>query len=1181
MSTLFQKSFPSSNRYSGGAILAGLVGIIGIFALLGFSLYNEYQDVAKHAQVEADNISQVLGQEVLATFNKSDLLLQEIQRNVRPSDMRKNPLNGITRKQVLHALMKSQIQSVPEVDVLNVVNAKGDYIYSSIDQVPAINVTDRDYFKILRDNATAGLIISPPLISHRTGKWTIILSRRLNFEDGEFAGIVISVLNLNYFEEFFQTLNLGKNGMVALFDKEFRLAARYPMLENAMGKVTHLSAKQFIAKGITHAVFHSTSPLDGIDRMYSFRQLGDLGFIVYASFADNDYLAEWHHHIWQYCIAAIIFSLIVIWFEMLQRRSEHALIESYAKSQLAEDKINNLAFFDPLTQLPNRRLLTDRLQQSLSSSIRSNRKGALLLIDLDNFKTLNDSRGHDVGDQLLQQVAERLTSCVRTGDTVARFGGDEFVVLLEHLNENILEAAKQTETIGQKILATLNKSYQLDKYMHHSTPSIGATLFNDSKNSMDDLLKQADIAMYQAKKAGRNTLCFFDPKMQSIVNSKIALENELRLALENKQLYLYYQIQIDNLQCPLGAEVLLRWIHPELGMISPVQFIPIAEETGLILPIGKWVLDTACAQLSAWQMDKQNCDLILSVNVSAKQFLQSDFAAQVKEIVLHHGINPTRLKLELTESILLNDMDSIITTMNAINSIGVRFSLDDFGTGYSSLQYLKMLPLHQLKIDQSFVRDLTVDRSDKAIVDTIISMAQSLNLDVIAEGVETEEQRQYLENSGCANYQGYLFSKPIPLEEFSLLARKYMDEYLDYLSNTNQAIDLPVISQTNQSIFAQDEVLSESIDIFSWNDSFATGLPQIDEQHQRLVHLVNVLANSLASKAEIAVLNNIFDELADYAGYHFKTEESIWQEYLGEDSLETTHKRIHDGFITEVLKIKSAENTKSQHEVVEDVLLFLTNWLSFHILDSDKRMAMIVLSMQSGMSLEKAKQHVVRGSSGATKVLINASLSMYHQLSRRTLQLMKEVNERKLVEEELLQLSFYDLLTQLPNRRLLNDRLGHVMAASKRSNRYGALMFIDLDNFKPLNDVHGHVVGDLLLIAAANRLKNCSREMDTIARFGGDEFVVLLDELDVDKRSSHTHAAIVAEKIRSAMTEPYLLSIKNDAGAETVIEHSCTVSIGVALFLNHESSQDDIIRWADAAMYQAKAHGRNMIRFYD
>ena len=769
MSNLFQKAIPAFNRYSDGAIFAGLVGIIGIFALLGFSLYNEYQDVTKHAQVEADNISQVLGQEVLATFKKSDLLLREIQRNVRPSDMREHPVNGNARKQILHALMKSQIQNVPEVDVLNVINAKGDYIYSSIDQVPKINVTDRDYFKTLRDSATAGLVISPPLISHRTGKWTIILSRRLNFEDGKFAGIVISVLNLNYFEQFFQTLDLGVNGVVVLFDKDFRLVARYPMLENAMGKIFNIRAKQYIEKGITHAVFHNTSALDGVERMHSFRQVGDLGFVVFASLADDDYLAEWHHHVWQYCVAALIFSLIVIWFEMLQRRSENALIESYAKSQLAEDTINNLAFFDPLTQLPNRRLLTDRLQQSLSSSIRSNRKGALLLIDLDNFKALNDSRGHDVGDRLLQQVAERLISCVRSGDTVARFGGDEFVVLLEYLNENILEAAKQTEAIGQKILATLNKSYLLDKYIHHSTPSIGATLFNDSKNSMDDLLKQADIAMYQAKKAGRNTLCFFDPKMQSIVNSKIALENELRLALENRQLYLYYQIQIDNMQCPLGAEVLLRWVHPELGLISPDQFIPIAEETGLILPIGKWVLDTACAQLSIWKMDEQTRDLILSVNVSAKQFHQSDFVTQVKEIVQRHGINPTRLKLELTESILLKDMDSIITTMNAISSIGVRFSLDDFGTGYSSLQYLKKLPLHQLKIDQSFVKDLTIDRSDEAIVDTIISMAQSLNLDVIAEGVETEEQRQYLENAGCANYQGYLFSKPVPIEQFEAL----------------------------------------------------------------------------------------------------------------------------------------------------------------------------------------------------------------------------------------------------------------------------------------------------------------------------------------------------------------------------------------------------------------------------
>ncbi len=395
----------------------------------------------------------------------------------------------------------------------------------------------------------------------------------------------------------------------------------------------------------------------------------------------------------------------------------------------------------------------------------------MLFIDLDNFKTLNDTLGHDIGDLLLEQVAARLTTCVREGDTVARIGGDEFVVMLEDLSEDTLEAAEQTETIADKILATLNQPYRLGIHAHHSTPSIGATLFNNNK-SIDELLKQADIAMYQAKKAGRNTLRFFDPEMQKNINSRALLEIELRKALEKQEFQLYYQIQVDSAHAPIGAEALIRWQHPQRGLVPPLEFIPLAEDTGLILPIGQWVLETACAQIKAWEQDALTDALALCVNVSAKQFHQSDFVAQVRASVLRHGINPQRLKLELTESMLLENIDDTIATMVALRESGVGFSLDDFGTGYSSLQYLKRLPLDQLKIDQSFVRDIAIDSSDKAIVTTIIAMAHSLNLGVIAEGVETEEQRQFLENTGCSHYQGYLFGKPLPIGQFGALLKK-------------------------------------------------------------------------------------------------------------------------------------------------------------------------------------------------------------------------------------------------------------------------------------------------------------------------------------------------------------------------------------------------------------------------
>lgn len=450
-----------------------------------------------------------------------------------------------------------------------------------------------------------------------------------------------------------------------------------------------------------------------------------------------------------------------------------ATLNDITLSKAAADEIKSLAFYDPLTKLPNRRLLLDRLQQALSTSSRNYQRGALLFIDLDHFKDLNDSLGHNTGDALLQQVAERLSSCVRKGDTVARLGGDEFVLLLEGLNKDEIEAGIQTEVIGEKIINELNKPYKLDDYDYLNTASIGATLFYNNDSSVESLLKQADIAMYESKSAGRNKLSFFDPKMQEAITARLDIETELRKAIDQKQFQLFYQIQVDKYGLPIGAEALIRWQHPDRGLISPFHFIPLAEETGLIIPIGKFVLNAACFQLKLWEQNEFMNNLSLSVNVSAKQFNQVDFIDQVKEIITRYDINPKLLKLELTESMLISDINDIIQKMDELSKIGISFSLDDFGTGYSSLQYLKRLPLNQLKIDQSFVRDITSDESDRAIVRTIITMAHGLGINVIAEGVETAEQKEFLLDNGCTQYQGYLFSKPVSINDFEILCKSY------------------------------------------------------------------------------------------------------------------------------------------------------------------------------------------------------------------------------------------------------------------------------------------------------------------------------------------------------------------------------------------------------------------------
>lgn len=441
-----------------------------------------------------------------------------------------------------------------------------------------------------------------------------------------------------------------------------------------------------------------------------------------------------------------------------------AVARDITERKAAENEIEHLAFYDTLTQLPNRQLLMDRLKAALSGDAGAQHIGALMFIDLDHFKVLNDSLGHARGDMLLQQVAIRLAASVRSGDTVARLGGDEFVVMLEDVGDNTCAATETARLVGEKIRAALSVPYELAGHDYYGTCSIGITCFSLTQHSIGDLLKQADLAMYQAKAAGRNAVCFFDPEMQAAATANATLSSQLREALHDQQFVLHYQPQVGGDARMLGVEALLRWQHPTRGLVGPDEFISQAEESGLILPLGQWVIEKACAQLVLWALNPDTQRLSISVNVSARQFRHPEFVEGVLQLIRQYGIPANRLKLELTESLLATGMEVTIAKMGLLKDAGVTLSIDDFGMGYSALSYLKYLPLDQLKIDRTFVKDVLTDPNDAAIARTIIGLAQSLGLGVIAEGVETEAQRAFLAWHGCESYQGHLFCAALPID---------------------------------------------------------------------------------------------------------------------------------------------------------------------------------------------------------------------------------------------------------------------------------------------------------------------------------------------------------------------------------------------------------------------------------
>jgi diguanylate cyclase (GGDEF)-like protein/PAS domain S-box-containing protein len=448
---------------------------------------------------------------------------------------------------------------------------------------------------------------------------------------------------------------------------------------------------------------------------------------------------------------------------------EHRQVEERLLEK--EARLNFLANYDPLTRLPNRSLLCDRLQHAMARARRSGSSVALLLFDLDRFKTINDTLGHEVGDRLLREVACRLQGFVREVDTLARFGGDEFAIILEEVSD--LQKAVQ---VAQKVLTELSRAMFLDQFQLYVTASIGVSIFPDDGTEVETLLQHAEVAMYRAKEAGRNGYQFYRPEMNARTRERLLLENGLRQAVEKQQLVLYYQPKVDLSSGQLtGVEALLRWRHPDLGMVSPADFIPLAEETGLIVPIGEWVLRTACEQAQVWTQSGLP-PLRVAVNISGRQFRQTDFVDMVEGVLAQTGLDPRWLELEITESVVMENVEETILTLNALKARGLHLAIDDFGTGYSSLSYLKRFPITSLKIDRSFINEVGTDANDAAIASSVIALAQAMSLEVVAEGIETDEQLRFLVARGCTEGQGYLFSRPVPPAELELFLATWTNE---------------------------------------------------------------------------------------------------------------------------------------------------------------------------------------------------------------------------------------------------------------------------------------------------------------------------------------------------------------------------------------------------------------------
>ena len=861
-------------------VVIAVLALTGFCALLGFELKHSYDGELAYARRNVENLAFTLEGQTRATVEKIDIVLREVQYRLQ-----KDYPQGLPQVKgaVVNEELARLLASIPESQSLRVANAQGNFVFDASGKVGPATIGDRAYFQRNKNEPQAGLVISDPIFARLTQNWVVTLSRRLEDRQGNFIGLVQAAINTDTLQHFFATLDVGKGGVVALYDGNLRLIARQPNLPSRLGKIVNNPEIAQNILGRSAGSFTAVSFQDGVTRVFSFRRLENLPFVVFVGLSEDEVLGEWYRKLTYYGLSALVLAasllgLILVWQRsyvhavlLAQNMSNaygesasrmralldsipdlawikdaqfrfHAVNEAYARiagmpgaeivgktvfqvwpealarqfqshdeavletgqahhvevevpdsqGQLhildyirvpvrdeegevvgiagvarditerkqAEARIRHLAEHDALTDLPNRNLLNTRLAEAIAQSVGEQAQMALLFLDLDHFKNINDSLGHALGDKLLQQVAERLRRLLDERDTISRPGGDEFAILLAHCSD-----VAMIGRIAQRLLDGVAQPFAVDGHELVLSASIGISVYPYDGADLGALMKNADAALFSAKAAGRNNYQFFTPEMNARVFERLSLENSLRKALGRQELILHYQPQFDVRSGLLfGFEALLRWRHPEMGLVSPVRFIPIAEETNLILPIGEWVLSEACFQLMQWQAQGLPATTV-AVNLSPVQFRQRNLVEIVSRVLEQSGLPPERLELEITESLLMENTERAVQVLNDLKALGVRLSLDDFGTGYSSLAYLKRFPLDKIKIDQSFVRDLTKDPGDAAIIQAIIAIAGKLGMGVIAEGVETREQLDYLSSHDCHEVQGFLFSPAVAAEE--------------------------------------------------------------------------------------------------------------------------------------------------------------------------------------------------------------------------------------------------------------------------------------------------------------------------------------------------------------------------------------------------------------------------------